>query len=61
MSRDDFTTAPGGVPFPEGFDTSLLIDRRLSWPADLNHAELCAWRFGGRCDCKLAAAEDTQP
>lgn len=24
------------------------------WPQELKHGELCAWRFGGKCDCALA-------
>jgi hypothetical protein len=27
------------------------------WPTNLLHAELCAWRFGGTCDCGLNRAE----
>jgi hypothetical protein len=26
---------------------------RTSWPAELKHTEMCAWRFGmnAKCDC----------
>lgn len=27
------------------------------WPSELRHAELCSWRFGGRCDCRLSIAD----
>lgn len=33
------------------------------WPLEdasgniLNHAELCAWRFGGMCDCAAASSQ----
>jgi len=36
---------------------------KIEWPTHdnagnpLNHAELCAWRFGGKCDCAAQKPE----
>jgi hypothetical protein len=30
---------------------------KTAWPSNLMHTELCAWRFGGQCDCHLSNEE----
>lgn len=50
----------GKPPRPEPGEGASVVERRRArrreaWPKELNHSELCTWRFGGDCDCKLLA------